>query len=40
MSSTTTRRYDVDSVRIYALGLLILYHAVVGFQPWPRTFSS
>ena len=39
MSSTTTRRYDVDSVRVYALGLLILYHAVVGFQPWAREIN-
>ena len=28
------RRYDVDWLRICALGLLILYHVVVGFQPW------
>ena len=39
LSSTTTRRYDVDSVRVYALGLLILYHAVVGFQPWAREIN-
>lgn len=36
MSSAAVRRYDVDSVRVYALGLLILYHVVVGFQPWAR----
>lgn len=28
------RRYDVDSIRVFALGLLILYHIMVGFQPW------
>jgi glucan biosynthesis protein C len=27
------RRHDVDWVRVYALGLLILYHAVLGFMP-------
>lgn len=30
------RRYDVDWLRVYALGLLILYHLVVAFQPWAR----
>ena len=28
------RRNDVDSIRVIALGLLIIYHAVVAFQPW------
>jgi len=28
------RRYDVDSIRVIALGLLILYHIAVSFQPW------
>lgn len=32
--NTSNRRYDVDSIRVSALGLLILYHIVVGFQPW------
>ena len=30
----TGRRHDVDWLRIIALGLLILYHIVVSFQPW------
>jgi len=28
------RRNDVDWIRVIALGLLIIYHAVVAFQPW------
>ncbi|HIB72854.1 MAG TPA: acyltransferase, partial [Candidatus Marinimicrobia bacterium] len=28
------RRYDVDWLRILALGLLIIYHISVVFQPW------
>lgn len=28
------RRYDVDWLRVLALGLLVIYHAVVSFQPW------
>jgi len=28
------RRYDVDWLRVLALGLLIIYHSVVSFQPW------
>ena len=34
------RRQDVDWLRTFTLGLLILCHVVVGFQPWARTFSS
>ena len=30
------RRYDEDWLRVSALGLLILYHVVVGFQPWAK----
>lgn len=32
------RRYDIDWLRINALGLLILYHVAVGFQPWAKKF--
>lgn len=32
--STINRRYDIDWVRVIAIGLLILYHAAIGFQPW------
>lgn len=28
------RRYDIDTIRVLALCLLIFYHIVVGFQPW------
>ncbi len=28
------RRHDVDTIRVTALFLLILYHIMVGFQPW------
>ena len=30
------RRHDLDWLRTFALGLLILYHVVVGFQPWAK----
>ena len=30
------RRHDLDWLRTLALGLLILYHVVVGFQPWAK----
>lgn len=28
------RRYDVDTIRVFALCLLIFYHIAIGFQPW------
>lgn len=28
------RRHDIDTIRVVALCLLILYHIVIGFQPW------
>ncbi len=28
------RRYDIDWVRVIAIGLLLLYHVAIGFQPW------
>jgi len=36
------RRYDIDWVRILALGLMIAYHGLVFFQPlgWEATFPS
>jgi glucan biosynthesis protein C len=33
-NATWQRRYDVDWLRTLALGLLIIYHVVVSFQPW------
>ena len=32
------RRYDIDSIRVLALCLLIFYHITVGFQPWGSLF--
>jgi len=34
---TAVRRHDVDWLRVSALGLLIVYHAVISFQPWAHT---
>jgi len=31
---TTERRYDIDWVRVIAIGLLIFYHISIAFQPW------
>ncbi len=28
------RRYDIDWIRVVAIGLLLIYHAAIGFQPW------
>ena len=28
------RRHDIDWVRVIAIGLLLLYHTAIGFQPW------
>ena len=30
------RRHDVDWLRVLALGLLIVYHVVLSFQPWAQ----
>jgi peptidoglycan/LPS O-acetylase OafA/YrhL len=30
----TSRRYDIDWLRIIAIALLIVYHIGIGFQPW------
>src|SRR6478609_1048372 len=32
--NTSTRRYDIDWIRVIAIGLLLLYHVAIGFQPW------
>ncbi|MEQ8242814.1 acyltransferase family protein [Fulvivirga sp.] len=28
------RRYDIDWLRVIAIGLLLIYHIAIGFQPW------
>lgn len=28
------RRYDIDWLRVIAIGLLLIYHISIGFQPW------
>ena len=33
------RRHDIDWIRIIALGMLIIYHAAVAFQPWGHLIS-
>lgn len=33
-TAVSTRRHDVDWLRTIALGLLIIYHASISFQPW------
>lgn len=30
----TNRRYDIDWLRVIAIGLLLIYHVAAGFQPW------
>jgi glucans biosynthesis protein C len=32
--SATGRRYDIDWVRVIAIGLLLIYHVAIGFQAW------
>lgn len=31
---TSNRRYDIDWIRVIAIGLLLIYHVSIGFQPW------
>jgi len=31
---TTNRRYDIDWLRVIAIGLLLIYHIAIIFQPW------
>ncbi|MDW3190884.1 MAG: acyltransferase [Cytophagales bacterium] len=28
------RRYDIDWLRVIAIGMLLVYHSSIGFQPW------
>lgn len=32
--NATNRRYDIDWIRVIAIGLLLIYHIAIGFQPW------
>jgi glucans biosynthesis protein C len=32
--SAINRRYDIDWVRVIAIGLLLIYHVAIGFQSW------
>ncbi len=32
--STSTRRYDIDWLRVITIGLLLVYHIGIVFQPW------
>lgn len=32
--SALNRRYDIDWVRVIAIGLLLIYHVAIGFQAW------
>ncbi len=34
IQSTTERRYDIDWLRVIAIGLLLIYHIAIIFQPW------
>ncbi len=31
---TSNRRFDIDWLRVIAIGLLLIYHVAIGFQPW------
>lgn len=33
-STINNRRYDIDWLRVIAIGLLLIYHIAVAFQPW------
>lgn len=32
--NTLERRYDIDWIRVVAIGLLLIYHVAIGFQKW------
>ncbi|MEL7003002.1 MAG: acyltransferase family protein [Bacteroidota bacterium] len=34
MESITKRRHDIDWLRVIAIGLLLIYHIAIIFQPW------
>lgn len=36
---TSERRYDIDWLRVVAIGLLLIYHIAIIFQPWAMFIS-
>lgn len=36
LNHITSRRYDIDWLRVIAIGLLLIYHVAIGFQSWGR----
>ena len=32
--TSINRHYDIDWLRVIAIGLLLIYHVAIGFQPW------
>ncbi|MEP6737337.1 MAG: acyltransferase family protein [Chryseolinea sp.] len=32
--SSSVRRFEIDWIRVIAIGLLLIYHVAIGFQPW------
>lgn len=34
--NSSARRYDIDWIRVIAIGLLLVYHIAIGFQSWGR----
>lgn len=34
ISNLPERRYDIDWLRVITIGMLLVYHSAIGFQPW------
>jgi len=39
MMTASSRRHDIDWLRVIAITILIVYHSVVSFQPWAWTIA-
>ncbi|MGF7139956.1 acyltransferase family protein [Roseimarinus sediminis] len=39
MQTTSERRNDIDWIRVIAIGLLLIYHLTLSFQPWGIFFQ-
>lgn len=39
MGKVVNRRYDIDWIRVIAIGLLLIYHITISFQPWGIIFQ-